>query len=86
VSYEIRIKRTAQKDLANLHSGLKLAVKAAIDNLAADPRPHGSRPLYGRLKGLWRIRVGDYRVVYRIDDPAHTVTIAAIGPRGGVYT
>jgi mRNA interferase RelE/StbE len=49
-------------------------VNERILSLGKDPRPHGVRKLSGALEG-WRIRVGDYRILYQIDDEAQTVTI-----------
>ena len=66
VIYRILILRRAQKELAGLASEQYERVKNAIQSLGAKPRPSGSRKLVGR-EG-WRIRVGDYRVVYDIDD------------------
>ena len=54
--------------------------------LDADPRRHPNiKPLKGALAGFLRYRVGDYRVVYTIDDQAQTVTVAVIAHRSGVY-
>lgn len=58
-------------------------VAAAIDALAAEPRPHGAVRLAGRHD--YRIRVGDYRIVYAIDDEARLVLVARIAPRREVY-
>jgi mRNA interferase RelE/StbE len=55
-----------------------------IELLAQQPRPKGCRKLTGK-QGLWRIRIGDYRVVYSIDDVAKAVDIIAIRHRSGVY-
>ena len=55
-----------------------------ILGLQDDPRPQGSRKLSGNLEG-WRIRVGDYRVLYQIDDDAATVTIVRVKHRRDVY-
>lgn len=57
---------------------------AAIEALAGDPRPHGCRKLTG-AEDLWRIRVGDYRVVYQVDDAEMLVLIATAGHRRDVY-
>lgn len=69
-------------------------VLEAVRNLAEDPKPHGSRKMRGvGSREEWRIRVGDYRVVYRIDDTGEEeseeievrITILAAGHRGSVY-
>jgi mRNA interferase RelE/StbE len=56
-----------------------------IESLAENPRPHGSKLLRGALEGHYRVRVGDYRVVYTVDDQQRRVWVIRIGPRGSVY-
>ena len=58
-------------------------VKTAVSRLAANPRPVGCRKLAGR--DGWRVRVGDYRIIYDIDDPARSVTVLDVGHRREVY-
>ena len=53
-------------------------------SLGGDARPHNCQKLRG-TKNSWRIRAGDYRVVYEIDDAARTVTVIKIGHRSNVY-
>ena len=62
MSYSILILRRAQKELAQLPDAAYERAKNAIRRLAQNPRPHGSRKLSGR--DGWRIRVGDYRIIY----------------------
>ena len=83
MSYSIGILRRAQKELAQLPKQEYERIKAAIKNLSQDPRPAGCKKLSGR-EG-WRIRVGDYRVIYEIDDPQQKLTILHIGHRRDVY-
>ena len=83
MSYSIGILRRAQKELAQLPKQEYERIKAAIKNLSQDPRPAGCKKLSGR-EG-WRIRVGDYRVIYEIDDPQQNLTILHIGHRRDVY-
>jgi mRNA interferase RelE/StbE len=61
--YAIDIKPSARRELENLSDNLIARLVPKIDGLAANPRPSGCRKLRG-CKDLWRIRVGDYRVVY----------------------
>jgi len=82
VNYTVLILRRAQKELAQL-SHPYARVRDAIRALAQDPRPQRSLKLTGR-EG-WRVRVGDYRVVYEIDDQQRTVTILHVGHRREVY-
>ncbi len=55
----------------------------AIDELAENPRPRNSRKLRG--KEGWRIRIGDYRAIYEIDDEAREVLVLDIGHRRDIY-
>jgi mRNA interferase RelE/StbE len=83
MSYTISILRRAQKELAQLPSGAYERVRDAIRALAQDPRPLGCLKLTGR-EG-WRIRVGDYRVIYELDDKQRVVIILHVGHRRDVY-
>ena len=81
--YTVLFTRRAQRELAVLPKEAYGRVKAAIAALAMNPRPPGCLKLSG-VEG-WRIREGDYRVLYEIDDPARTVTVVHIGHRRDVY-
>ncbi|MGH7452625.1 MAG: type II toxin-antitoxin system RelE family toxin [bacterium] len=83
MSYGINIFRRAQKELATLPTLVYPRVRDAIRGLANAPRPPGCKKLIGR--DGWRIRVGDYRVIYEIDDNAQIITIMHIGHRRDVY-
>lgn len=84
VSYEVLILRRAQKELAGLPKPDYERTRNAITALTDEPRPHGCKKLVGR--DGWRIRSGDYRVIYEIDDVAQRVTILHIGNRRDVYS
>lgn len=81
--YTIEIDRQAIKRLAKIHPRDRKRIAAAIDTLAADPRPDGCTKLTARPG--YRIRVGEYRVIYDVDDQVVTVRVLRIGPRGEVY-
>jgi len=83
MNYNLLIIPSAQKELGDLPAVFYEKVKAAIFRLASEPRPRGSRKLSGRPG--WRIRVGDYRIVYEIDNSAHSVTVLNVGHRRDVY-
>ncbi|HOC92546.1 MAG TPA: type II toxin-antitoxin system RelE/ParE family toxin [bacterium] len=83
MKYKIFIQRSAQKELADLQSEFYDKVKNAIWELADEPRPEGCRKLAGR--DGWRIRVGNYRVIYEIYDANRTVTVLHIGHRRDIY-
>ncbi|MBZ5513158.1 MAG: type II toxin-antitoxin system RelE/ParE family toxin [Acidobacteriia bacterium] len=63
---------------------LRPAVERAIDKLRDEPLPQGAKPLHG-VAGLYRIRVGDYRIVYSADRKAPSVTVEKVGHRKEVY-
>jgi mRNA interferase RelE/StbE len=84
MSYEVLILRRAQKELANLPKADYERVRDAVAALAENPRPAGYKKLIGR-EG-WRIRSGDYRAIYEIDDAQQQVTVLHIGHRRDVYT
>lgn len=83
MAYVVSFLRRAQKELADLSKESYARVRDEIQALADEPRPSGCKKLKGR-EG-WRIRVGDYRVIYDIDDEAQTVLIVHIGHRRDVY-
>lgn len=83
MTYSVGVERRAQKQIARLETRIRNRVEAALVSLAEDPRPRGSRELQGR-EGR-RVRVGDYRVVYVIDDAQKEVTVFRIGHRKDIY-
>jgi mRNA interferase RelE/StbE len=84
-SYKLSIKPSAGKELEAVGSKAdRTRIVAKIAALATNPRPHGSEKLAG-YDDRYRIRQGNYRVVYEIDDAASHVTIYKIGHRREVY-
>ncbi|MGF3053125.1 type II toxin-antitoxin system RelE family toxin [Microbacterium sp. YY-03] len=82
--YEIRYAQSALKSLRKLDRGIARRILSAIDALALDPRPHGCKQLTGG-SGEMRIRVGDYRVIYAVNDGEVVILVLAIGHRREVY-
>jgi mRNA interferase RelE/StbE len=82
--YRILLERAAERDLARLASEMHNRVIVAIQALSASPRPPGCRKLVGS-KCDWRIRVGDYRVIYEIADEIRIVRINRVRHRREVY-
>ncbi len=82
--YAITFARSARKELEALSRPLVARVLNRIEALGWNPRPSGCRKLVGQ-GNLWRIRVGDYRVIYEIDDGRQTVDISAIRHRSDAY-
>lgn len=83
--YKVLIKISAGKELAAAGSKVdRQRIVAKIQGLATNPRPHGSEKLAG-YADRYRIRQGNFRIVYLIDDDASEVTIFKIGDRKDVY-
>ena len=82
--YELLLERRAEKDLRRLAAEVFPRVIAAIEALADDPRPAGCKKLTGSDDD-WRIRVGDYRVLYEIDDENHVVRVMRVRHRRDAY-
>jgi mRNA interferase RelE/StbE len=82
--YRVFLERAAEKDLKSLSSKLHSQVIAALQSLTKNPRPPGCRKLTGGDKD-WRIRIGDYRIVYEIDDTAQTIRVNRVRHRREVY-
>ena len=82
--YALRIKQSAQKELDALDDSLFARIDRKILALADNPRPPGCKKLSG-FKDQWRIRIGNYRVVYVIEDAIITVTVTRVAHRREVY-
>lgn len=82
--YEVEVPRRTQKQVARLPEDVRNRVDNAVRGLARDPRPPGSRKLSGR-GDEWRIRVGNYRVVYEVADERRTVLILEVWHRQRNY-
>jgi mRNA interferase RelE/StbE len=82
--YELEWRPAARKALARLDRPIRIRVLRKVDALADEPRPPGVTKLAGP-SDLWRIRIGDYRVVYSIVDNRLIVTVVHVASRGSVY-
>jgi mRNA interferase RelE/StbE len=82
MNYQVLIVRSAQQSLASLSKTNFERVRDAMLALSQNPRPPGCKKLTDR--DGWRIRVGDYRVIYEIDDPGRTVTVLQVGHRSDI--
>lgn len=85
--YQLITHADAEHDVQRLPKDVRRRLDAGIQALARDPRPHAPRgkPLTGPLKGLWRLRVGDWRVQYAFDDENRVIRILSVLPRGEAY-
>ena len=82
-SYRLLIKPSAAKELEALPRKDRRKITTRIEGLAGEPRPHGCEKLSGLEQ--YRVRQGDYRVVYSIDDEMRAVLVVKIGHRRDVY-
>jgi mRNA interferase RelE/StbE len=83
VSYQIIVPKAVQKQLVKLHEEVRELVVACLSSLQEIPRPIGCI----KMKNVsgYRIRIGDYRVLYDVDDATQTVTLRRVGHRKEVY-
>jgi len=81
--YKVELRRRVQRALDKLPKTDFEAVVKGIKELAQTPRPRGIEKV--KTTGLWRIRQGDYRIIYAIDDNQQLVTVVRIGHRREVY-
>jgi len=84
VAYTIIVIRPAQKEIRTLDQTVRSRILQALHSLADNPRPSGCRKLVG-AQNRWRLRIGDYRVIYEIDDTDRGVNIIAVRHRSKAY-
>ncbi len=82
--YDVRFVRSARKELEKLPAQVVQRIIPAIRGLELEPRPHGCRKLVGE-EATYRIRVGQYRVVYEVNDENRRVRITRVRHRGEAY-
>ena len=81
--YELELLASAKRELAALDGSVRKRVAARIDALREEPRPAGCTKLTG--SEYWRVRAGDYRVIYSIEDGKLVVLVVRVGHRREVY-
>ena len=84
MTYRIGFTTAAARQVKKLPHPARERVLQLVEGLAEDPRPHGARKLVGE-QTAWRIRAGDYRVIYDVFDDELTVTVVRAGHRRDVY-
>lgn len=82
--YTVSLTRAAVKEIARLPPKIRGQIDRRLDELRTTPRPHDARRLVGRGKG-YRLDVGEYRILYDVDDPARLVVIWRVKHRKDVY-
>ena len=83
--YKIIIDQSAEKDLGNLSKEVVRRVAKVIDRLANDPKPSGVKKLKASDENLYRVRSGDYRIVYAVAEEIKIVNIRRVRHRKDVY-
>ena len=83
--YTVYLKRRAEQALRRLPQTIRIRVDALLMQLADNPRPSGVVKLSGKVGSHWRIRIGNYRILYQIDDQRHIVEIYRIKHRSHAY-
>jgi mRNA interferase RelE/StbE len=84
VTYRVDFAPAAVRQLGKLDPAARRRIQAAVELLSTDPRPPGAKKLVGG-DGEWRVRTGDYRIVYEIHDGHLVVLVVAIGHRRDIY-
>lgn len=84
MAYRLDFVSSAQREFLRLPFPVRKRLEPHVNGLEENPRPHGVKAMTGH-KGLFRIRVGDYRILYEIDDTARVVTVTRVRPRGAAY-
>jgi mRNA interferase RelE/StbE len=82
--YTVDFTTGAAKEIRKLDAGARRRILVSIAELVTDPRPEGCKKLAGE-QNAWRIRIGDYRVLYEIEDDVLTVTVVRVAHRREVY-
>lgn len=84
MTYRIDLSPAASRQLRKLDPSARRRVQAAIELLATEPRPPGAKTLVGGA-GEWRVRTGDYRIVYEINDGVLVILVLAVGHRREIH-
>lgn len=83
MTYKILLTKKAQKDVEILERSQQLAVLAKITTLSSNPRPSGCEKI--KTTDFWRIRYGDFRIIYQINNDVLIVLIVRVGNRKEIY-
>jgi mRNA interferase RelE/StbE len=85
MTYRVEIAKPAQRQLKKLDAPIRRKLSRRIDRLANDPRPAGVAKLTDVSPPIFRVREGQYRILYTIEDDRLVVVVVRIGHRGEVY-
>ena len=84
MSYEVKFSKGAKKQFRKLPLDVQQRIQTKINDLAIEPRPNGVKKLQGD-DNSYRLRVGDYRVIYEVVDNVLIVTVIKVGHRSDIY-
>ena len=82
--WDILIHRRAEKRLKRLHGKTLTHIRKAISALASEPHPNGSKKMVG-YENFYRIRVGDWRIIYAVEEDKLIILVLDVAPRGSIY-
>lgn len=85
MSYKLEIENRAVKQIRDIHQDMRTRIVTELDNLRHNPRPPGCIKLKGRGEPAWRVRVGDYRILYRIHDDERMIRVYGVLRRDEAY-
>jgi mRNA interferase RelE/StbE len=85
MNYKVEFASRAVKDLHSIPRTYQGKIIAKAESLSKDPYPRGCLKLKGLKDEFWRVRVGDYRILYQVDDSIEIIDIRRIGHRKGIY-
>lgn len=82
--YHVKIAPAAKRQIKKLTKAIQKLIVERLEELAVDPRPPGVLKMEGE-EGFYRVRVGDYRIIYEIQDRVLLIVVVKVGHRGDVY-
>jgi mRNA interferase RelE/StbE len=85
LKYTVLLSHHAEKDLLSLPAAIIKRIDSRLQVLSSSPYPAGAAKLKGKESEGWRIRVGDYRILYQVSDKEHTVSVYRIKHRRDAY-
>jgi mRNA interferase RelE/StbE len=83
--YSIQIKKSAIKEIESIPSFYIKKIINAIEKLSENPKPDGCKKIVGSKENMWRIRIGDYRIIYVIDENLKIVDVRRVSHRKDAY-
>ncbi len=83
--WQVQLARTAEKEFAKLTPPIRARVEAALFALTGDPKPVGAKPLSGDRTGDWQLGIGNWRILYVVDQDSRIVKVLRVAHRRDVY-